>query len=40
MDIDTMVENSSDIDAEMGVAVASLLSMRKSGSSDMENFAM
>lgn len=38
MDIDT--EKLCDIDPEMGGAVASLLSMRKSGSSDMESFVM
>lgn len=40
MDIDSMAESLSGIDAEMGSAVAGLLSMRRSGSADMHNFAL
>lgn len=40
MDIDSMAESLSAIDSEMGSAVAGLLSMRRSGSSDLYNFRM
>ena len=40
MDIDSMAESLSAIDSEMGSAVAGLLSMRRSGSSDMYNCGM
>lgn len=40
MDIDLMAQSLSAIDSEVGGAVAGLLSMRRSGSSDMHNFGM
>lgn len=40
MDIDSMAEDLSAFDSEMGSAVAGLLSMRRSGSSDVYNFEM